>query len=160
MSCDCSSFSDLELQREAISARIRKTPELTKRLFRVDRTTGEHSLYLCPDCGQQWQFSMAWNWGNKPYGFRVPAIELKYWLELPFIQPDEMLLFSAIMSDFLMKQTWEASSDRCRKADCQSPAVRGLVLCREHHIRSLQEQSMLPKEPIGRWFPPYELLLQ
>lgn len=156
MGCDCTTFPDIELLREAISARIRASERLRRQLVRVDsRNPSEHALYLCPDCGQQWQFSRAWNWGNRLYGFRVPAIELNDWLEMHYVQPDEMLLYSALMHDFFTTQPWEDSSEGCRKTDCSRPAVRGQVLCKEHHIRSLQNASMLPKEPTGRWFSPY-----
>jgi hypothetical protein len=155
MSCKCSEYEHLEFRRAAISKRIRQSKKLKKTLqMIVEHGAGEHKLLKCPECDQYWQSSRAWNWGNDEYLFKVPDITSDEWLQEPYIQPDELLIYDAVMRNY-MDQEFPESSRQCRVADCDEHALTVSVFCLWHHIESLQESKVLPKEPDGRWFPPY-----
>jgi hypothetical protein len=155
--CDCAQYSPLELLRDAVDDRIRASKSLRKRLEMIaEDSSGEHRLYECPDCATVWQRSLAWNWGNKEYLFVVPAISLPDWQELPYVQPDELLIFAAVLGQFFEQQKFEASGSVCRADGCGRPAVKMSVFCLHHHVVSLQSARMLPRDPVGRWFSPYE----
>lgn len=153
--CNCSKYDDLEMLRKVISKRIRESKELKKRLTPlVESYDKEHQLWTCNECGENWQSSLAWNWGNEFYLFKVPQISKKDWLENPYVQADELLTYVASMSKFL-SQEFEQGSDICKKADCNENAVKGLTMCLKHHVENLQKSNMIQEQPIGRWFDPY-----
>jgi hypothetical protein len=155
LACECDTFRPLELFHGAIDSRILASGSLRSRLTLVAEA-GEHHLYVCPDCGTHWQRSLAWNWGNREYLFAVPSIELEAWNRQPFVQPDELLVFAAVLGRFTSQQKFEASTSLCRSDGCSRHAVKMSVFCLHDHILSLQANRMLPQDPVGTWFPPYE----
>lgn len=116
---------------------------------------GEHSLLRCPACDQHWQISRAWNWGNDQYLFKVPSIGPDDWLAEPYVQPDELLIYSALMQDYMEKSNFVERETECRADGCTNRAVRYSVFCVKDHIASLQKAGALPAFPQGRWFEPY-----
>lgn len=155
-SCHCGSFVPLELTRDEITRCIKSTKKLLPQLQVLGQDQKAwHELRECPSCGGYWQVSRAWNWGNKPYAFRVPNIELDEWKQEAFVAPAELMIYVALMEDFLTKSEWASSTMKCRKPDCSRQAMHGLVVCLQHHILSLQRVAMLPEPPKGRWFEPY-----
>jgi hypothetical protein len=157
MNCECSKYEPLELYREAISKRIKQTKTLLKKLETIaGQGDGEHKLLKCSVCGQSWQSSRAWNWGNDEYLFQVPTIQIDEWLSEPYMQPDEMLIYSAVMQTYMEKNNFVETERECRAEGCVKRAVELTVFCLEHHIESLQDAGALSKDPKGRWFPPYD----
>ena len=155
--CSCSSFRDLEFVRKDISKRIKESRSLRKSLELVSsHTDAEHKLYRCQSCGQMWQGSRAWNWGNDEYLFKVPIIEVADWLENVFVQPDELLIYVAVVGEYWHRNRFDLSEKICRAQSCSRNAIANSVLCLRHHMESLQRAHMLPTSPVGRWFPPYE----
>lgn len=154
--CSCSQFSDLEFFRDAIGERIKLSRPLKKALVLIDdEPSGEHKLYRCNRCGQLWQSSRAWNWGNHEYLFKVPLIEAVDWKATVYVQPDELLIFAALIGHFLTSNDFETSVTDCRTQGCQHRAVSGSVNCKRHHLESLQRIGTMPPYPTGRWFGPY-----
>jgi len=155
ITCQCAEYEDLEMLRKVISKRIKKTKELKKKLkLIVTSEDKEHQLWVCESCGQIWQSSRAWNWGNDLYLFKVPQITKEEWLIKPYVQPDELLIYVGSLSEFL-KQGLKKGEEKCKKDGCTNNAVKGLVMCLKHHIENLQKVHSLPQEPVGRWFQPY-----
>ena len=108
--CCCAQNEHIEFLRKAVRKRINESRALKKSLAIVAKhADGEHKLYRCGSCGQFWQGSRAWNWGNDEYLFRVPAVEVSHWLEEVFVQPDELLIFTEVLSDFLRQNNWPRS---------------------------------------------------
>jgi hypothetical protein len=156
MNCECAKFEPIELYREAVSKRIKQTKKLKHELETIaTHNLGEHRLLRCRVCGQHWQLSRAWNWGNPEYLFAVPKIDPDQWLIEPYVQPDELLIYSAVMHDYMERCTFVQKEEECRAVGCTNRAVRFSVFCLEDHIISLQNASVLPKLPQGRWFAPY-----
>jgi hypothetical protein len=156
--CDCTSFEYLELARDAINNRVLQAKSLRARLESIaEHSANEHVLFRCRECGQYWQRSLAWNWGNKEYLFRVPAIEASDWAEEPFVQPDELLVFDAAMRQFLKKQSNERTDRICKRDGCAEHAVKLSAFCLSHHIENLQKVHLLHQSPTGRWFEPYHV---
>ncbi len=157
MSCECEKYEHLKLYREPINQRIKKSRILKRRLKELAQSTdGEHTLWQCSICSQFWQSSYAWNWGQKFYLFKVPPIAVDEWLIEPYIQPDELLIFTAVMQDYLDKNSSEETDRKCRAEGCGKNAIKFTVFCLSHHIESLQKAGALPKYPKGKWFLPYE----
>lgn len=157
MTCECEIFCALELDRDAVTERIRETRKIRRRLTLVaEQPAGEHKLYKCDRCGQMWQISRAWNWGNYRYAFKVPTIQIDEWISEPYIQPDELFLFNAMMENFMGKNQFVKSDAKCKVNGCQQFANQYSVFCLEHHIESLQRAGALPGMPEGKWFLPYE----
>ncbi|WP_210490327.1 hypothetical protein [Rufibacter aurantiacus] len=115
-------------------------------------------LYQCLYCQQFWQSNRAWNWGNKEYLIKVPAIEVEDWKVDPYMQPDQMLIYSALMIEYFEKNILADSEKLCSKESCNRPALTTSVLCKDHFIQNLQEFHLLPKRPSGRLFEPYYFL--
>lgn len=154
--CSCSDYEDLEFLRKVISKRIKETRSLKKFLVLVaEHPDKEHKLYRCNECGQLWQSSRAWNWGNDEYLFKVPQTETDAWKSEVFVQPDELLIFTASVSDFLKRNTFTENDTSCSVSGCERKAVSGSVSCLRHHIESLQRARTMPSYPTGRWFKPY-----
>ncbi|RSD27800.1 hypothetical protein [Mesobacillus subterraneus] len=156
MNCGCDSVKDLTLQRNDISKRIKESKMLKKRFRLIAKhSNGEEKLYVCNECNQLWQGSYAWNFGNGEYLFKIPSIEIKKWEVEHYTAPDEILMYLALMDRFLTENTFVASEENCRKENCNNKAVKGLNLCLEHHIKSLQYIGNLPKTPKGKLSDPY-----
>jgi hypothetical protein len=154
--CTCTEFQHIEFKREAVNKRIKESRSLKKAFTLIAKHPDEeHKLYSCQECGQLWQGSRAWNWGNDEYLFRVPRIEVPQWLEQVFVQPDELLIFTAVMSELLGRSSFVAGEQTCRVTGCERKAVQGLATCLPHHVASLQNAGQFPKDPVGRWFDPY-----
>ncbi len=154
--CLCVQFNDLEFLRAAITKRIKDSRELKKSLTVISKhMDGEHKLYHCAACGQLWQGSRAWNWGNDEYLFRVPPVEPTDWESEVYVQPDELLIFTAVMHNFLMRGAFKDTASICRTEGCSRNAVSGSVNCLSHHLGNLQKLGTMPPYPIGRWFGPY-----
>ena len=155
--CDCDSYGDLPLDRKSISQRACGCKAIVSRLdVVVAHDDGEHVLLRCATCGQHWQKSSAWNWGAENYIFKVPTITSDEWSSLPFVDPDEVLIFAARIDQFLGQQEFAAGDRQCRRQECKNTAVKGLALCLRHHVESLQQAGLLPKTPKGRWWGIYE----
>lgn len=132
-------YPHIPFERSAVTRRAKETPEILRGLELVaEHVDGEHKLYRNPGNGELWQRSNAWNWGAKPYCFLVPAIATEDWKQEPFVDPDEMLIFTAVMSQFLAQ-----------------PSVRQMANLKAH-VENLQQVKMLPRYPTGRWFGPYK----
>jgi len=154
--CKCESFDHLELTRKVINRRARASKSIKTCLQQIaQHPDGEHILLQCPACGQHWQRSLAWNWGNKEYLFRVPSLDATEWVREPFVQPDELLIFDAVMRRFIEKLSSESSENPCKRDGCGKRAAKFSVFCRTHHIEELQKIHQLPQSPLGRWFAPY-----
>lgn len=154
--CFCAQFNDLEFLRAAITKRIKDSCQLKKSLTAVSKhLDGEHKLYHCAACGQLWQGSRAWNWGNEEYLFRVPPVELTDWESEVYVQPDALLIFTAVMHDFLTRGAFTDTASICRTQGCSKSAVSGSVNCLRHHLGNLQNLGTMPSYPVGRWFGPY-----
>ncbi len=155
--CSCSEFEDLEFLRKLISERIKQSRSLKESLeLVIDNPDGEHKLYRCQVCHQFWQGSRAWNWGNDEYLFCVPGIFADEWLSNVYVQPDVLLIFVASIKDFFSRNDFSETAVACRVEGCEVSAVTGLARCLRHHVQSLQKGRMLPANPDGRWFGPYE----
>ena len=154
--CTCSEYNHIEFKRTAVSKRIKESRLLKKSLLLAAKhPDAEHKLYACKDCGQLWQGSRAWNWGNDEYLFRVPKIEVSSWLEEIYVQPDELLIFTAVMSQMLGQNTFAADEQSCRVLGCARNSIQGLATCLPHHVLALQNAGQLSRDPTGRWFEPY-----
>lgn len=156
MSCDCSDYPPIELDRRSINRRIKQSPKIRKRLSLVAENP-ELRLYLfrCPVCNQLWQSGWEWNFKAQEYLFQVPPIEVEDWQREPYQQPAAMLIYSASMQNFFDRWKPEPGDTPCRADGCTSRAARLSVFCREHHIEMLQRDEQLPHKPTGRIFPPY-----
>ncbi len=156
-SCSCADYEDIEFARQAVSKRIKKSRDLKKVLELLQTYTyGIHKLYRCRICGQQWQGSLAWGWRNEEYLFRVPQIDTEQWLEEAFVAPHALLAYVASFHDFFTKNQFDETEKQCSVKGCERKAVSGVFTCLLHHVEGLQRLSLLPKEPTGRWFKPYE----
>jgi hypothetical protein len=156
MPCDCAKYQPIELDRKSISRRIKESPPIRKRLIQITEHI-ELRVYLlrCPECGQLWQSGHEWNFADKEYLFHVPSIDVDDWKREPFAQPAAMMIFSAVMREFSSRAKFETRDSLCRANGCDARAIQLSAFCRKHHIESLQRQGRLPKEPVGRLFPPY-----
>lgn len=134
-----SMYPHIEFSREAVSKRARQTKGILSRLTLLAKhSDGEHRLYRDEKTNEFWQYSSAWNWGAKPYCFLVPEIDPEVWKEERYVDPDEMLIYVAMMQQFLSVPTNREISDLPK------------------HISSLQRIGSFPKDPEGRWFGPYK----
>jgi hypothetical protein len=156
MECECAKYIDLELSRAPISKRIKETKVIKKHLEQLAKhVDGESVLLKCKTCGQFWQINRAWNWGNDEYAFKVPEIEIKKWMKERYSAPDEMMIYSAVMSRFMETNNFNDSAQECREENCIKMAVEGLPFCLSHHVEQLSNIGKLPKKPVGKLFPPY-----
>ena len=154
--CSCAKFTPIELKREAIDQRIKESPSIKKRLKPLAKIDSQRlSLYQCPQCGQLWQSGHEWNFGDKDYLFHVPGIEASDWVQEPYAQPAAMMIYSAMMETFMSQNSFTPTSRQCKSNGCNEHAIDKSVLCKAHHIESLQKFHMLPQPPSGRIFPPY-----
>jgi hypothetical protein len=145
-----------ELDPQSITRRIKQSAHIRNRLAQI----AEHPelrlhLFRCSECGQFWQSSHEWNFEDQEYLFQVPPIEVADWQREPYRQPAAMMIYSAVMEDLFARAKFEAGDSPCRVEGCDKRALRLSVFCRKHHIDSMQQRGRLPKEPIGRLFPPY-----
>lgn len=155
MTCECNKYQPIQLRRKDISDRIKISRKLKKQLTQIAKHNDEHNLYMCKVCGQLWQGSRAWNWGNDEYLFKVPQIDIDDWIYEPYMCPDEMLIYSAVMGDYYEKNSFRITETNCQEPDCFEKAVVNSVLCKKHFIENLQLVGILPKRPSGRLFAPY-----
>ena len=156
MPCDCAQFQPITLDRKSITQRIKQSPAIRKRLTQIaEHTDLRLYLFCCPECGQFWQSGHEWNFADREYLFQVPQIEIPDWQREPYRQPAAMMIYSAVMRDFFARCTFEPTDSPCRTEGCTARANRFSVFCRNHHIESLRHSGQLPKEPVGRNFPPY-----
>lgn len=156
MTCNCTQFQPIELDRESITRRIKESPAIRQRLTQVAEHPGLRLyLFRCPDCNQFWQSGHEWNFEDREYLFQVPSIEVADWQSEPYQQPAAMMIYSAMMRDFCARATFEPKDEMCRVEGCSEHAIRFSVFCRRHHIESLQKLHKLPQNPVGRLFPPY-----
>jgi hypothetical protein len=154
--CECNEFDHLEMNRKAISARIKKSKKLQNHLeVIVQSEYGRNSLMKCPDCDQFWQGSYAWNWGSRFYVFKVPEIKPEDWIEKQYIEPDKLLIHLAVTLQYLEQNSFIEKAEKCRALDCLNQAIKLSVLCLTHHIESLRKAGALSKKLEGRWFLPY-----
>lgn len=156
MNCDCAEYPDLALEYGAIVDRIRSNNFL---LPNLNLLCGDsdcwHQLYACKHCGTKWQMSSSWSFGRKRYAFKVPEISINEWQVQPYVAPDVLFIYISTITDFLEENSWDDGNTRCVVDACTSIAVKGLAMCKQHHIASLQRVSLLCATPTGRWFGPY-----
>src|SRR5262249_15616435 len=151
--CACPDYDHMELYGRNISRRIRDTGRIKGRLALIaEHPIRTHSLYKCEVCGQSWQSSYAWNWGGKEYIYKVPSINPEDWLAQPYILPDQLLIYNAVMSNWYDRNHFTESDESCRRPGCPNRALSGLAQCLQHHIEDLQRVHTLPQPPQGRWF--------
>ncbi|MBS1797921.1 MAG: hypothetical protein JSS81_29140 [Acidobacteria bacterium] len=147
MECDCHSYEDIELYRESIDKRIRKTGHIKTHLEQLavfpDRSC---TLWKCPVCGQLWQSSHAWKWGEREYFYKVPAITVAEWLDDHFVKPDELLNYGSLLAHISFVEI----DQKCRK--CGRNAIEYSVFCKKHHLESMQKTHAFPEFPKGRIF--------
>ena len=131
-------YPHIEFTRAAVSKRAKETKGILSELELIAKhPDGEHRLYRNPMTMEYWQYASAWNWGAKPYCFLVPEISEDEWYRERYVDPDELLIFVAVLSEFL-----------------SVPGHRQIKNLK-NHIESLQRIGNLPKSPEGRWFDPY-----
>ena len=156
MTCDCTKYQPIELDRQSINSRIKHSKAIRKQLTQIaENSEMRIFLFRCPECGQLWQSGHEWNFADQEYLFQVPLIEIADWENEPFQQPAAIMIHSAVMRDFFTKNTFDRCDSQCRTEGCTERAIRFSAFCRDHHIESLQRLGSLPKKPIGRMFPPY-----
>ena len=156
MPCDCVQYQPIELDRQSITRRIKESTAIRKWLTKVAENADLRlRLFHCPECGQFWQSGHEWNFADKDYLFHVPPIDVADWQNEPYQQPAAMMIYSAVMRNFFARANFETCDSPCRAEGCIEPALRLSVFCRDDHIKSLQQEGRLPKNPIGRLFPPY-----
>jgi hypothetical protein len=154
--CDCNAFPDLLLERKSITARAKQQRALVGRLLLVaSHPDAEHRLFLCPLCSTYWQGASAWALGAKPYMFCVPSTTEEEWVRERFVDPDEVLVFVALMERFLRSQQFAHSSSVCATQGCGLAAIKLSLFCLRHQVESLQQAKLLPGTPEGRWFGHY-----
>jgi hypothetical protein len=153
--CSCAKYLPLELSRDQVEKRIKESQVIQKSLDLQCESPNGHSLFQCKFCKQAWQLSSAWNWGGKTYVFKVPNIEISEWLDNPYVSPADMLIYSALVDEYLAKNNLIASDKSCKIENCREKALMKNVLCKYHFIESLQKVGLLPKPPVGRIFAPY-----
>lgn len=154
--CKCADFEDLEMLRKVISKRIKETKKIKQALLLLAKSEDSGNVLMeCESCGQYWQGSRAWNWGNDLYLFHVPKITIEEWQKQPYVKPDELLIYVAVLQGIVEQGNFEPKNEPCRIEGCNQQAVSGLAHCLEHHVQNLQKINQLPRSPEGRWFPPY-----
>ena len=159
MKCLCATFSPIELSRKAISERANRTNRICGVLNLLSKhQDGVHALYECAHCGKTWQYTQAWNVGHQFYVFQVPSLEVEAWHALHYQDPHELLCYVDSITRFLDRCSTKRASEQCRVTRCEGLAVQGLGKCITHQIEMLQSAGMMPKYPVGRPFPPYEVL--
>ena len=157
--CSCSEYSDLELERECISRRSRESARLKNALTLVAvHQESQHWLYRCSKCGQLWHCSFAWNWGSIEYFFKVPAIEKSDWLAEPYVAPDELPIWCAVLDRFIHRNTFATKGVPCRVSGCPHKAIvlSVLLLATPHcipaedsyHASDTKRQVVWPVPPI------------
>lgn len=152
--CECSKFEPIELCRESIDKRIKKSKRLKESLVSIVGYREAYriaELLRCPVCSQLWQKSSAWNFGAKEYLFKVPEISIEDWISDPYMQPDEMMICAATNAE-LLSQSFEERDVLCREENCKNFAIRYHILCKKHYLKSRLRM------PAGRLFPPYEIV--
>ena len=153
MSCECSKYEPVKLDRKSISKRISESKSLGKKLTLIAEyreQEGWHDLYRCAECSQLWQASLAWNIGGREYLFQVPHISIAEWLMEPYVQPYDLMMYGVAYEE-LMAQSYEATDYPCREEGCEHLAIRWHILCKEHYLASKL------KVPQGRMFLPYSI---
>lgn len=156
-SCDCEKYGHLGADRKSINTRIKESKHLKKVLSLLsDKTDRPNNLYRCNNCGQLWQGSYAWNWGGDEYLFKVPEIDLAQWRIEPYVRPDELILYIALMQQYHQRIDPTETTSICSVTGCGKHAIKLSVNCLQHHIEQLQETRILPKKPLGQYFSPYD----
>ena len=121
-------FPHIEFTREAISKRARQTKKIIASLKLIaEHPDNEHKLYFDEKRNVYWQYASAWNWGAKPYCFLVPEISIEDWNQERYVDPDEMLIYGALMQQYL--------------AVPSNKKIPNLA----QHIKSLQRIGTLPE---------------
>src|SRR3712207_5349995 len=99
--CGCPLYGDLPLTRDSVKRRIGETRIIKQYLRAAERhPEGEHLLLKCRVCGQLWQSSRAWNFGDQEYVFKVPATRETEWIIEPYVQPDELVYYVAMTDGY------------------------------------------------------------
>ena len=153
MSCGCSKYAPVELERKSIRKRINESKLLKQRLEGIAEYREEynwHNLYRCAECDQLWQESCAWNVGARWYLFQVPHVSVEEWLKEPYVQPYDLMMYWAGYEE-LMAQNYEPTDYLCREEGCENHAIRWHILCKEHYWATQL------KRPRGKIFPPYSI---
>jgi hypothetical protein len=154
-SCSCEKYLPLELSRDEIDKRIKESNKIKKHLDLKSKSSNGSLLFECRICKEYWQLNSAWNWDGKDYLFKVPCINLKEWMENPYMSPADMMIYSASIETYFEKNKLIDSDKLCKIENCNKKAILKDVLCKEHFIKNLQKFGLLPDPPSGRLFEPY-----
>src|SRR5688572_19063561 len=101
MTCDCSKYQPIELDRKSVNRRIKESAAIQRGLTQLaDNPELRIALYSCPECGQFWQSGWEWNFGGQTYLFQVPPVEVADWQRDPYAQPAAMMIYTAMMRDY------------------------------------------------------------
>ena len=152
--CHCNQYGDI-LNYDLLKKRYRETKNILANLLVIaEHPEKEHFLYKCANCGQQWQRSLSWMDGNKPYAFKVPPIEIEVWKQRPFVQPDDLFAITGGIDLYLERATFEEQSTLCKNSTCSHHAIKFSVFCIVHHMENLGIRVSIPDN--YTWFPPFE----
>jgi len=155
-SCFCGQYNYLQLDTGSIYDRLAETRTFLKNLELVnEHNGGEHKLFHCSICPQNWQQSKAWIWNNIEYAFKVPKTMPEDWQTEPYLPPDEMTYYNKSLRDFLNRQNLSEQEIKCKTGGCERRALIWSVKCLRHHIEWMQQKGSLLKKPAGKIFFPY-----
>ena len=154
--CNCNKIGDLTLERDEISKRIKGSKKIAKTLIPLAKHSDQTTLHSCNICGQYWQHSLAWNWNGKSFFFKVPKTTVNEWQTEKYVSPSDLIIYNSLMKDYFSKNNLTDSNNPCKKESCSNKALNQNVLCRIHFIKNLQNMSMLPQTPEGKYFEPYK----
>lgn len=152
--CNCKKISDI-LDYASLKKRFKETKSI---LTGLDIVAGhpekEHQLLRCGTCGQCWQRSLSWTDGNKSYVFKVVDIEVEEWERRPFVQPDELLVRSGVIRQYLERGVFEEQPGICKQAGCTNYRIKLSVFCIIHQMENVGVK--LTSKEGYTWFTPYE----
>lgn len=148
----------LDLSRASVNKRIQATRAILKPLVLLGTSdVFKLKLFQCPQCGQYWQTGWGWNLGGTEYAFEVPPIAVAEWQEEPYTQQAGWMIYAALTQDYFAKNTFETQEKPCGVTNCPRQAIKFSGVCEQHHIEQLERFGTLPKRPVGRLFPPYNV---
>jgi hypothetical protein len=87
--------------------------------------------------------------------FKVPEISPEDWLSLPYVQPDELLIYSAVMERYFAENDFTPTDRKCHAEECSGNAIKYTVHCADHHLLSLEKAGAITRKPEGRLLPDY-----
>jgi hypothetical protein len=153
MTCDCSTYQDLNPNRESFRERVKASKQLRKFLvLKAKDTATGRKLLVCNACGQLWQEGSASNLAPDAYLFKVPKVDEQSWLEAAYAEPDKVFMHNFVINEFVKQSHQAETTQPCKEAGCTKRALKLSVFCLTHHVQSLQRANRLPSPPAGRLF--------